>query len=867
MNKLKQLLQENQQKHSHRPRAKSDKRNFSRNKRGISSLFIAIYTALLAIILLSTIFVGIETSRGSTTQYLQIERDRMQEKILVYGPGGMRPFGSGDAVVGYIRINNTGSITVRIRAFYIGQKFICDPSEYDETYIAPKESKWINLIPAQIEINDTVLRVPWTIVTERGSKTSEIGGVIWLGKPGEGYHNTNEFYIGPLMILFDKFQWKTGTSHWESGWAIPRQANDVTWRLMLVNIDTRALTINDNSFFDLVVNDNQPKLDLKWYVSPSQEKTLIPGKYYYIEFSIDEHGNSQDISGFSEGYTCINFLTFTGFFEDGAAFGQTIPFEAVLITGEQTVTVTANPTIVRAGTGTQSKSNITATIIDSEGNPVPNQLVSFITTLGTLSSPLAVTDNYGNASVVLTAGNTPGGATITAEIPGMSDSTIVTIASVVTTVTLSPIIGEVDTNVTVSGTNYKPNTAITITYDGVTVATTTATSSGTIPSNIGFMVPPSITGVHTVRARDDTYSATAYFTVTPRIIIQPTTGPSGATIAVSGEGFAPSSTLNVTFIGDQMTTTPPTKTTDASGSFSSVTFTVPSTTTGLKIVRVTDSTGNYDTATFTLGTRSITLSPTSGDTGTIVTVTGSNFLPYTPITVEFDSTAVPTTPSTVLSLGTGTFSATFAVPASTVGNHTVSAVDSGADAFTTFVVTVPSIIATPSNGIVGSSVSVSGSNFAPNSIIVLEFDSTVLTTSPATITTSPTGSFSASFTVPTSSPGNHNVIATDDSANQNSAQTAFTVKPSISIAPQSGRKNTNNFVIAVSGQNFAINSIITITFDGSNQVTVPTTIMTNGAGSFSATFTLRLPNNVQNHIVRAIDASGNFATATFTTTN
>jgi hypothetical protein len=842
-------------------------RSLSKDKRGISSLFIAIYTSLLAVILLSTIFIGIEVSRASTNQYLQTEQDRMQEKILVYGPGGMRPYGSGDSVIGYIRVNNTGSITVRIRAFYIGQELVCDPSEYGDTYIAPKEAKWIYLVPAQIRIDDTVLRVPWTLATERGSKTSEIGGVIWLGKPEDDHHNPNEFYIGPLMILFDKFQWRTGTSHWESGWAIPKSTNDVTWRLMLVNVDTRILTLNDSSFFDLVVNDNQPKTDLKWYVSPNQEKTLLPGEYYYIEFSTDEHGNPQDINGFSEGYTCINFLTFTGFFNDGQAFGQTIPFEAVLITGSQTVTVTANPTTVRAGTGTLSKSNITATVIDSEGNPVPNQLISFTTTLGTLSSPLAVTDNNGNATVVLTAGNTPGGATVTAEIPGMSDSTIVTIVSITTTISLSPIVGDVTTNVTVSGTNYAPNSAITITYDGTTVATTTATSSGAIPPNVRFMVPPSTAGAHTVRARDNSYSATATFTVTPNIKIQPTMGPSGATIEVSGEGFAPSSTLTVTFIGTLVATTPPTKTTDGLGSFSTITFTVPSATTGLKIVRVTDASGNYDTATFTLGDRTVTLNPTTGAPGTTVTVTGSYFLPNAPITIKFDTTTVLTTPTTVTSSTTGTFSATFDIPSGAAGAHTVTASDSDGDSSATFTVTTPSLTANPTNGAVGTSVTLSGYNFAANAIITIKFDSNQIATSPATITTSAAGSFSASITIPSSSLGNHNIQAVDNSPNANSAQTTFTVKPSISITPQSGRKNTNSFVITVTGQNFASSSRITITFDGITQITSPTPVTTDTTGLFTATFTLKLPNNTQGHEVRATDSNANFATATFTTTN
>src|SRR2546428_9009840 len=75
----------------------------------------------------------------------------------------------------------------------------------------------------------------------------------------------------------------------------------------------------------------------------------------------------------------------------------------------------------------------------------------------------------------------------------------------------------------------------------------------------------------------------------------------------------------------------------------------------------------------------ISLDPTSGSVGTTVTVTGSLFFPSSDVTVSYDGTAVATNPSTITTDLTGGFSATFTVPASAAGSHTVSANDAVSD--------------------------------------------------------------------------------------------------------------------------------------------------------------------------------------------
>src|SRR5207245_8500352 len=119
----------------------------------------------------------------------------------------------------------------------------------------------------------------------------------------------------------------------------------------------------------------------------------------------------------------------------------------------------------------------------------------------------------------------------------------------------------------------------------------------------------------------------------------------------------------------------------------------------------------------------ISLNPTSGPAGTTVTVTGSLFLPDSVVTISYDGTTVTTTPGTIITDLTGSFSATFTVPASTAGSHTVSAKDAVSNsASAQFTVTTPppppppsaSISLNPTTGPAGTTVNVTGSNFAAN---------------------------------------------------------------------------------------------------------------------------------------------------------
>jgi len=133
---------------------------------------------------------------------------------------------------------------------------------------------------------------------------------------------------------------------------------------------------------------------------------------------------------------------------------------------------------------------------------------------------------------------------------------------------------------------------------------------------------------------------------------------------VSGTGFKVTSPVAITFGNKQEAAT----TTDAYGSFTA-SFTVPSVLPGTHRVRISDGTNTAE-ANFEIRT-SASLSDTTGHVGTNVTVSGIGFEVGKTATITYDDTEVDKT--TVKT--DGTFSATFRIPPSSGGEHTVVVTD------------------------------------------------------------------------------------------------------------------------------------------------------------------------------------------------
>ena len=344
-------------------------------------------------------------------------------------------------------------------------------------------------------------------------------------------------------------------------------------------------------------------------------------------------------------------------------------------------------------------------------------------------------------------------------------------------VNLSPSNGPIGQPVTVSGQGFAANSPLLAVFDGSQIPfSATTDSNGTIPANAIFTVPPGETpGNKTVTIIDKNfnYVNTTFLVTTPTITVSPTSGPVGTTITVTGSNFIDNSTININFAGNPTVTIPSPIAANPTGSFSATFNFNFNDSAGINQVMASDGI-NSAFANFNV-IPSIKLNPTTGPIGSLVTVSGTGFAASQSVTVTFAGATVATIPVNVNTDGFGFFTANMTVPTGqTAGAKNVVVTDANSNSATTTFALIPSISLNPTSGNAGSTVTVSGSGFAPSSTLTATYAGSPITISGTTITNA-TGSFSAAtFTVPLTTTGGAQTIVIKD-ASSNTANTIFTV--------------------------------------------------------------------------------------------
>src|SRR3989441_706646 len=423
-------------------------------------------------------------------------------------------------------------------------------------------------------------------------------------------------------------------------------------------------------------------------------------------------------------------------------------------------------------------------------------------------------------------------------LPSSSASATTSPATTQASISLSPTSGNAGTTVTVIGSNFTANSGITISYDGTAVATTpgTITTSSSGGFSAAFTVPTSSGGPHTVSAKDAaSNSASAQFTVTTSTTSTlgvKTQDKNGNTITgfyvslsqggtVVASGFSP---VNFTVNNGAQYSL-------AVADFGSYTFdhwSDTGTTTNPRPISITTDT--YITAVYRIA--AISLNPSSGTVGTAVTATGTSFHSSSTITIRYDGATVNTTPSVLTTNSGGNFTGSFTVPSpSSMGSHTVNATDAAAASSTAqFTVTAgPYILLNPSSGPSGTVVKVTGNNFSPNSAITIKYDTSLVNTTPAVITTDSAGSFTGTFTVPSSTTGSHTVSAADASTKSASTQFTVTTTSTLTVNTQDrvGNVITGYFISASQGGTVVASGFSPVTLTLNNNE-----LYSLGAGSY-----------------------------------
>jgi len=317
--------------------------------------------------------------------------------------------------------------------------------------------------------------------------------------------------------------------------------------------------------------------------------------------------------------------------------------------------------------------------------------------------------------------------------------------SVKQSATISPKSGPVDTKLNVTGTGFRDDRPITITFDGDEVDTSPASVDtdeyGSFTAS--FQVPTCVNGTVEIVASDGKYTATAEFTIRAHIALDPVSANVGDTVSINGNGFRANRVIMLTFDNEEVGSIPATIRSDSLGCFE-VDFTVPPSTSGIHEIRADDDAEVAEVNWTTLST--ISLNPTGGPINAEVTIEGTGFGSNRVMAIEFDDDHVRTSATDAK----GSFTTQFVVPELESGEYNVTASDSVTTAGAVFTVTT-SIEVAPVTGHVGTTITVTGTGFA--GAVTVKYDELVV----ATTTADTSGAFAISFNAPQSIHGHHTI--------------------------------------------------------------------------------------------------------------
>jgi hypothetical protein len=417
-------------------------------------------------------------------------------------------------------------------------------------------------------------------------------------------------------------------------------------------------------------------------------------------------------------------------------------------------------------------------------------------------------------------------------------------------VDMSPTTGIVGTDITVTGLG--DGLTYSIFWDSTLIKQGTSGSTGYVV----FTVPASYSGEHQVVVEQPTNSQvlSQTYTVLPNIAIDTITGGTGTNITVTGHGFALSEkNINVTYDGNSI------KTGIAADEFGTWTasFTVPSSVKGKHSVGAFgDKTATTDVTkkTFTVSPI-ITINPTTGGVGTVITVTASGFASAeSNIKVLYSDKEVR---SGIIADTAGSWNTSFSVPSSTKGSHVISfqgTVTSSADiADKTFTV-APAIAISPAAGSVDDAIQINGNGFANNeSSIQVTFDGKSLESN---IIADDNGFWNVSSKVPAGSGGTHSIGASGRITSASDVTPAiFTIQAILTVLPKNGNVNDE---LRVTGSGFTANKDFSLTWN--NNAIASGTI--NDSGTFQTVF--KAPGGKSGAInLTATDSKNITATTTF----
>ena len=270
------------------------------------------------------IFIAYTNYNLSAKERMNIDHERSQEKIIL-----TKQIEKDTNAISSITIKNTGANQVTIRAIYIdddGQFSFFDPSEEMDTTIDPSSSLTIKLDESPSN-NSKIIAA-----TERGTRTIDEPPPLPMREPPPP-PDTNEFYMGPLLLKFDNFWFQKfkesldPDGQWDLGWVVNKGSDYCAWKINVTNIGDKDITINATSCFTTVPSGSTDYRS--WFLSTEDPENTLDLPLDEPIIIIFESGEKI----YPNPQTCMIFLTFYGNYDDEnkTAYAQTIPFEALTV--------------------------------------------------------------------------------------------------------------------------------------------------------------------------------------------------------------------------------------------------------------------------------------------------------------------------------------------------------------------------------------------------------------------------------------------------------------------------------------------------------------------------------------------------------
>jgi hypothetical protein len=331
------------------------------------------------------------------------------------------------------------------------------------------------------------------------------------------------------------------------------------------------------------------------------------------------------------------------------------------------------------------------------------------------------------------------------------------------------------------------------------------------------------------------------------IELSPDSGIPGTAVTVYGQRFSEDAFVEIYYDGTRVAT----GRTDSKEKFT-ITFTAPESYKGAHLVyaEVLDETAE---ANFTIKP-GLTVSPEKGPVGATVTVKGQGFAQYEEgieLMYYLDG-SYETVEGNITANAKGSWHTSFPIPLSTRGEHKIDAQGDESKFLhvedAVFEV-MPGISIDKSSGIVGESITVTGTRFtAYERYIKILFNGEAVVTD---IKAGDQGDWQESFEVPEIPAGEYSVTAEgEQTPKEDINELSFEIEPGLVLSPEEGDVGTD---VTATGHGFAANEDVDIMYDNSRVATTET----NDKGSFFDVSFLAPESKHGEHQVTAEDNEGN----------